>query len=359
MPITTDNIPDLIKTTLEHFVERGSIEAVYKYRDYHFINEVFTKDKTVVQSGKSIKWNITIANNGSAKFSSLYEQDSTLNKPSVVREGEQRWCYADARASYERREIMQNSQPSQIREYLKTQRIAANGSLADLIEQRSVLAPNSPNDRKNPDGLAVALCMADAGVEDYLGGFNGRTVRYGNGQTSTTTYGIDRSVEPLFRNWVANHNGMGLQLCDTVRRGMIFTNFKAPMTFRDMISKKGPKYRALMSEYMYADFLRLVNSGPDNRNGDISPFGIGKVSMHGVRPVALSTLNDVAFNPVYLVNFAHFRPVICQDEWMHESKPMNDVNQPNTYVQRIDCMFNFICTNVREAGFVVHERIAA
>lgn len=353
--LAVEDIPDLVKTTLPHFKNRGKFEAAFLYQQYYFIDEVFQKDKYETQEGKSIDWTVILDENGTARHTGLYATRQR-NKKDVVRTCTQRWCFADAEASYEAHELTMNKGPAQITKYIKTQYFAAYVSMANLIERRAVQAPNDATDTENPQGVAFAIAMLDSGVTNYTGGFLGKTARYGDGSTTTTRYGLDSALEPMWRNWGANHNGMNIQTMNTARRGLWFTGFVPPRTVKEMYMGPASKRRFLWSITDHTEYLALVNSGGDDRNGDISPFK-DNVSVHGVRPVPLGTLENVAYTPKYCVDFAHFKPCVHSDWWMKEDEPMRDVDQRHVIIQGFDCQYNYICDNLRVGGFVLHEPI--
>lgn len=353
--LTADQIPDLVMSTLPTFHDRRNIEAAFVLQKYYFIDEVFTKDRIKKQSGRSIEWRIVLEGNGTARHSGLYATRDRKKKD-VIRTGYQRWVYADAEAYYESHELTMNSGEAEIANYIQTQYFAAYKDLADELEKKAPLAPNSSDDDENPHGFGWWICMLNSGVTDYVGQFGGITSRYQDATTSTVQGGIDASIETMWRNWAANHNGMNLQTTDTIRRGMVFADFRPPRVVEDIYTGPAAKNRLFSSLAYQVDYERLVNMGPDDRNGDLSPFK-GVLNFRGVMWIGLPSMENLSYNPIYCINFSHFIPVVHSKWWMYEDTPLRDVDQRHVYVQGMDCQYNYFCNNKRQVGFVVHEPI--
>lgn len=353
--IPTEKIPDLINTTLPHFKNRGRFEAAFELQQYYFVDEIFQQDKYSVQDGSSIEWTVVLDENGTARHTGLYATRNR-NQKDAVRLGTARWCYADAYAAYEAHELTMNRGASAKAKYIKTKYFGAYKSIANIIERRAVLTPEDANDTENPQGVAWWLSKLPSGTTDYVGGFNGKYAAYADGTTTSVIGGIDAVNEPLWRSYVVNHTGMNINTLESMRKANIFTDFRPPRNVKEMYTGPASKRRVLWGLSFHAEYMRIINQGPDSRNGDYSPFN-GDPSVFGVRPVPLPTLEGVAYNPIYCVDFANFKPVVHSDWWMKETSPMNDVDQPHVFIQQIDCQYNYQADNRRSLGYCLHEPI--
>lgn len=355
--LSVSDIPDMIKTTLPYFANKGNIEVAYELQSYYFLDKVATENKMVVQDGSSIEWTVVLNENGTAEHVGLYAEID-YKQSDVVHNASQRWTWARAYATYEAHELTMNRGASAKAKYIQTKYFSAYKSIANLLEKRAVLTPEDPSDQVNPNGLLWWFSMLGAGQVDYTGGFNGKLARYGDGTTTTVIGGIDAAVEPLWRNWVANHTGMNLRTCETMRLGLIQCEFKPPRNVKEMVRGPRSDLRLLMNQFQQAEYERLVNSGSDGRNGDLSPFR-NTVTFRGIPIVGMPTLNNVAYEPIICVNFAKFEICVHANWWMEETDPMVHPNQPFVFRQVISCQYNYRLTNRREGGFILHRPIAA
>lgn len=351
--LATSQIPDLINTTLPHFKDRGRFETAFELQRYYFIQEVFQQDRYVVRDGQSIEWTVVLDDNGTARHVKLYATAQARNRRDVVKLATQRWIYAEAEVYYEAHELTMNRGASRKAKYIKTQYFAGYKSLANLLERRAILSPNDANDDENPHGISWWLSLKPSGVTDYTGAFDGYTCRYGDGTTTTIKGGIDGLINELWANWAANYTGaIDLDTMATMRRGMIFANFVPPTSVKEIFRGPNAKWRILWDLYKQEQYEALVNSGSDNRNGDLSPFK-NMITFRGVPTIGLPTLNGAAYSPIYCVNLAHFFPVVHSDWWMKEDEPLRDRDQRHVFVQGIDCQYNYMADNIREAGFTL------
>lgn len=352
--LATSQIADLINTTLPHFKDRGRFETAFELQRYYFLQEVFQQDRYTVRDGQSIEWTVVLDDNGTARHVKLYQRAQDRNRRDVVRLATQRWVYAEAEAYYEAHELTMNRGASQKAKYIKTQYFAAYKGLANMLERRAIASPDDANDDINPHGISWWLSLAPGGTEDYTGSFTGYTCRYGDGTTTFVKGGLNGTTDPLWANWCANRVTTGLDLgtMHTMRRGMIFANFVPPTSIKEIFRGPNAKWRVLWSLTDQADYEQLVNAGPDNRNGDLSPFK-NMVTFRGVPTIGLPTLENAAYSPIYVVNLAHFYPVVHSEWWLKEDEPMRDVDQRHVFVQGIDCQYNYMADNIREAGFTL------
>jgi hypothetical protein len=349
-------IPDLITTTLPHFKDRGRFGVVFELQQYYYLDTVFAEDKYEVQEGTHVEFRLVLDDNGTARHTNLYSNNE-YDKRSVVTKGSATWCYAEAIILYEKRELGMNKGDAAIAKYIQTQYFAGYKSLANLIERRAVLPPNDATDDINPQGVSFLLSMTPASTVDYIGGFNGKDARYGDGTTTTTICGIDAANEWLWRNWCANHEGeVNMRTVRSMRRAQINTGFKKPRNIKEMTSGPTSKYRIFWKFDFQEQYENLVNSGSDNRNNDISPFK-DTCTFRGVPTIGLPTYENLAYNPIHQVNFAHFMPIVKSGEWLADDEPFRHPNQRHTFVQGVDCTYNYMIDNRRDGHWVLNEEI--
>jgi hypothetical protein len=128
-----------------------------QHQQYNVVNEWFKTDKVQVDSGTSIVRNIILDTSGNARHVRLF-QKTGLNVADVQSRITAPWVQVQTSYSIERREALRNRKPAMYIELLKSRRIDGMLSLAELLEQRAWLAPDStPADDLNPYGLPYWL----------------------------------------------------------------------------------------------------------------------------------------------------------------------------------------------------------
>ncbi len=349
--LTVQQQVDLIKSTLAHYKDVDKFEAALDYQQYYFIDEVFTTDNYQVQDGTRVEFSVVLDNNGSARHATMWDPRTNHDKKDLFNTGYAEWCFADAEAVWHRQALTMNRGASKIRDELKKEYFGAYASLLNIIESRAVLAPTNSADAINPQGLGYWFGMFSG--TNYDGGFLGTTTYFADGSTSTTTGGINASTNPNWRSLAANRTAqLDIGTIDTMRYLLILGGFKTPRNLKQFYSDRNQKKKILSSHADQAAYERLVNAGPDDRNGDLNPFGAsGNLTFRGIEWIGIPTLNNDAYKRLFCVDFAYFFPIVHADWWMKADEPMTDRDQRKVITMGIDCQYNYGCDNRRRAGF--------
>ncbi|MDX2147580.1 MAG: hypothetical protein SFZ23_08670 [Planctomycetota bacterium] len=356
--LANQNIGQLILSTLAAYKDVPKFEAALDFQEYYFVDQVFRRNNYQEQSGTQVEFRCVLDNNGSARHTRLFQQRTDHNKRDLITRGVVPWVYADAEAVYEAHILTMNRGESVIVNEIKTEYFATYASLLKIIEERAVGSPDSSTDDLNPQGLGHIFGLF-AGT-NYTGGFLGQRHYYGDGTNTTSLFGIDSATQPMWRNPAANRTPtLDAGTMDTMRYLSIISEFKTPNDLREYYSDRNMRRRVLWSQNDHAAYERLVNLGPDDRNGDLNPFRGAGVTWRGLQCVPLATMNNDTYNRIYVVDFSYIFPVIHGNWWMREDEPIRDQNQRHVWTVGIDCQYAYGCDNLRRAGFVLFNPIAA
>ena len=372
--ISNSDLVDLQRTTLENLPDL-EFEVALENQTYIVINQWFTKEKMEVGSGTSIARNITLDSSGNAQHVRLY-QKQTLNVGDVQSRLTVPWVQATASYSIERREALRNRKPAMYISLIKSRRIDAMKALANLFELRGFLSPESTSDDLNPYGLPywVNKVIPSGGTGysstiDKAGTFCGRRIIFG--QTSAPTYvnnnkaGINPTASPLFRNYADLYKAIDPNFVVKLRKAFHATHFQSPITIQQMLKGPMSRYAIYMNLSTIVSYEDLVTKQNDNLGKDADTFHgqttFKRVPVHYANQLDLDDPNNNSWgsNPVYGINHDKFHPMVMDGDWMRESDPMSDVEQHNVVSTFVDCSYQYICTNVREGGFVLHLALSA
>lgn len=352
--VTTGMLRDLLATGLAK-LPMGEFEVALQYQTYPIVDQWFRRVKRRVASGHSISMRVQLTTNGSARHVGLYEVTGNA-QVDTMSEISAHWVHAEAKMHWERHELDMNRAPSRLIDLIKERRVAAMMDLADEIEEKAWLTPPTSTSQKFPLGVPYWINFLNSGTTDYNGQFAGYTAVFGDGSTTTSVGGIDGSQATFskWRNWAANHTGMGMQLIDTLRRAIRRVNFTPPMSVRQLYNGPSSQLRLYSNQDMADEYERMVNAGPDDRNGDLNPFG-GLLTFKRIPWIAVAALDAINYNPIYGLNHGHFFPYVLRDWWLKEDEPIRDRAQRHVFTVGIDCSYQFFCNNKRAGGFVIHE----
>lgn len=350
--ISNTDLLDLTRTTLQNLPDL-EFEVALDFQEYPVCNYWFAKDKVEIESGISIERNIILDTSGNAKFVRLY-QKTAIGVADVQQKITAPWVQLQTHWSIERRESLRNRAPARYIRLIQSRRVDATVDQADLLETKSWSTPTSESDDLNPRGLPYYLSKRDASSTGE--GFDGRTIRFTGGTTSTTKAGISSSgsTNPKWRNWAFTYTAVNASLVKNMRKAFHATKFRSPVLARDL--EKGPvsKYRIYMSLDVLTEYEDLATKQNDNLGRDLDPYH-GNTTFKRVPIIYTPQIDDDADDVIYGVSHNKFFPFVLEGDWMRESEPMTDVEQHNVVTTFIDSSFQFFCTNVREAGWVGHK----
>ena len=354
--ITVTQSADLITSTLPK-MPRGKWTDTYKYQQCALLESASADSAR--KSGGGTRWEmrIRLRENLTAKGVDLFEISPTL-RIKVMEKSSAEWTHSDADLIYDAREMQMNvSSQEEVIPWLATQEAAQLESMANWWEENGWLPRISATDTKSLDGVPYWIRTLATGVADPVGGFNGITTYYRSGASSTLYGGIDASLADnnRLRNWVATHGGMTVDLVNQIRTARRRVRFKAPP---NMDGKGNTNSLAGFNIYMSQDFAdeyeRLVNAGPDDRNGDVSPRNSG-TTVVGLQYTAVPALDAVSYQPVYGFSSRHLYMVTLKGMWMDKGRPLPVGSNPLIIQQKIFASGNFFCENPR-ATFCLHRQ---
>jgi len=352
--VTTTALLDVLSTGLAK-LPQGEFEVALQYQQYPIVDQWFRRHKRRVASGHSISMRVQLQTNGSARHVLLYEPTPN-NQVDTMSEISAGWVHAEAKLHFEAHELDMNREPSKLIDLMKERRVAAFLDLADEIETRAWTTPPTAASTKFPLGVPYWINFLNTGTTDLTGSFSGQTAIFGDSATTTNVGGIDGSVAAFarWRNFAANHLGMNMDTMDTIRRAIRRVGFTPPVTIRDLYRGAASQLRLYSSQDYADEYERMVNAGPDNRNGDLNPFG-GILTFKRIPWIGVPALDSVSHNPIYGLNHAYFFPYVLRDWWLKEDEPIRDRSQRHVFTVGIDCSYQFFCLNRRAGGFVLHS----
>ena len=242
-------------------------------------------------------------------------------------------------------------------------------SLANLIEQSGWQVPSSQTDSLHPYGIPYYLNFANNGVKNY--GFQGQTIRFAGGTSTTVCAGIDAVANPKWQNFVGVYQKVDNNLLRLLRTSVRQTRFQ-PAPF--MESPGNDKWGSNSALYTSNDVVTELENLADLRDDDNQPKDLAGKMLHSndgvvffnkmpvwyvpvldtqtVTNTAGSTVNP---NAIYCVDWSKLQPVVREGYWLVESKPIVDHGQHTTFTVFNDSSFNVIGINRRSLGFVLHN----
>lgn len=354
-----DDLGDLLNTTLPDLPRTFS--STLRQTDYPLTRMFFTEFKRKKQGGKWYEKRIRARARTTFQFVNLYEPTGALQEDLVVVQRTD-WIHWQEKMPFDDREVDANSGGAQIIEMMEERRDGSYEGIYNGLEDDLSDVPDNSSDRKHLSGLPYWAPTLELNSEDPDGGFNGKTIYFRDGTSSTTRAGVDLSDarNQRARTFVGTYSGYADEpFFDLLRRAITRTNFGTLLQLegeKPADSSAGGMY-LLADHDMNDQLVRRINKGPDDQNGDIERFDQAKFS--GVKMVRVPTLSSFAYKPVYGCKRAKTFGIVLKDRWMKELKAINSQSTPETWVVPIVGTCNLTCDDPRSGIFNLHVKRTA
>lgn len=267
------------------------------------------------------------------------------------------WVFFEQKMEFDDRVMKMNSGGPQIIDMMKAERSGAYEDIFNNLEDDLASAPSTSGDPRTPYGLPYWFPTLSLNTSDPTGGFNGQTIYFRDGTSSTTRAGVDLSLaaNARLRTFAGTYSGYADEaFFDLLRRAMTRTNFGTLAHLegdKPAGSSPGDMY-LLASHDMCDQIAKRVNKGPDDQNGDTERFRDGQ--FRGVGFIRSPNFENFAYNPVYGIKRSKTFGIVLKGGWMQEIPAQNSQATLRTYVIGITGDYNLTCDDPRSGGFCLH-----
>lgn len=352
------SLGDLLTGTLKK-TPKGKITETLKRSRYAGVQAFWANNKENLSGGTYYEARVRARAGGTAKFVNPYQ-----STPNDVRDlmvtMQTPAAYYEAKMRYDERELLHNANGEQIVSIIDTRRSGCYEDIYNLVEDNLPLAPTSATpaagDPQELYGLSYWFPMLGSGVTDTVGGFNGITVNFRDGTTSTTVANVDRNLadNSRLRSWVATYGGtITADTLRTIRNAMVNTDFVSLPKIDGQSLKGDGEHLLFMSHERANEYEDLVNAGPDDRNNDTMPFhDVNR--FRGTKVVRMPSLSGITYTPFYGAYTKHTYGVTWKGDHMRETDAVNSPTELRTWTVGVVGTTNLTCDNPRAGGFCIH-----
>lgn len=267
------------------------------------------------------------------------------------------WVHWEQKMEFDERTKEMNSGGAMIIDNMKMERSGAYENIFNEMEDALTLAPLNATDARSIYGLPYWAPTLELNTADSDGGFNGKTIYFRDGTSSTTRAGLDLSLSKNARgrSFVGTYSGYtDTAFYDVLRRAVTRTNFGTLAQIegdKPAGSSAGDMY-LLASHDMCDQIEARINRGPDFQQGDTERFT--DPQFRGIKFIRTPTLGNLAYSPVYGIKRSKVFGIVLKDTWMKELPAMNSQATPLTWVVPIVATCNLTCDDPRSGIFVLH-----
>ncbi len=360
MSVKNADLADMIAITLNDLPSQ-EFEVGWNNQDYEFCR-IYQTERMEIDGGPQIERKVLLDHTGNARYRRLFDTDEP-QVGDVMHTIKVPWTQIGTNYSWDRLEIMRNKNSAKgFINLMKVRRIDGLASLADLIEEKAWLAPDSETDDLHPYGVPYYLTpyTDTSGTVNSSSGFVGQAIKFGDATYSYICANINANSEAKWRNYAAVYTTVDNAMLKSFRIAFMKTRFKAPLIIDDPQDKRTAQKRIYTDSDTVAQMMNLADQKDDNHQGkdvlsNLRVDDSGLCFVNRLPVVFIPELEGADLTPIYCIDFAKFIPYVQEGYWMEEGEPMTDRGQHTTFTVFLDGAHNNLCLNRRTCGFVMHK----
>lgn len=332
MPLTYDQIVDLVTGTLEDLGKLKWTMIATDLQEHHAMTQILKKKKVKIRSGISVRRSLMVDHSGAAKHVGAFAED-TLNVGTVMKTISVDWRHTTTNYTWDKSEFRMNTDPAEIYDLIKTRRDDAMIALAELMEEAMWSKPADSTDDITPYGLKYWM------VGNASEGFYGAA-------PAGFSAGAGGLVHSRWRNWTFEFDALTREdAIRKIKRALKHTNFKPPIPVKDYYL--GADKSMYTTEDVQTELEERVEEQNDNLGADLDKYGdnavIRRIPIRWA-PYLDSDTND----PILGVDWGCIYPFFLAGEYMEEDPPQKAAKQHRVLEVHIDTTWNTLCTDRRK-----------
>lgn len=336
--LSATQLGDLVQTTIRDLGKPRYTEIATDLQVHTAMRNLLRKNRVELQSGSGVQWDVMIGQSGAAANIGLGASDN-VNIVDVMTQATADWRNTTTNYAIIGQEISMNSEPSRIVDLIKTRRIAAMISMAEIMESNFWGPPVAFTDVLTPWGVNTWI------VKNATEGFNG------GAPSGYTTIGLNPTTYPRWNNWTYQYTQVSQDdLIRHWRKAATFTNFQPPVEGIPTFNT-GENYGYYTNYGVLGPLEEVLGSQNDNIGDDVAKYD-GRVHFRQIPVNWVPKLEADTTNPVYGLQWGEFKTMILKDWWLRETHVPIYPGQHTVSAHFLDCTYQWVARN-RRSHFVL------
>lgn len=351
MPITDQDIADLVTTTLNTIKKDNFVDMSQELTEYIVVPYLLTKRGGLIvkKGGVGLEVTLMVEHGGRSRFVGEYDEDVIVVVDHLKK---MRLFYSllTDNLAYTRSELLDNRGQERINNVLKPRRRAMYLRVAETMEENFFQTPDADDDL-TPWGLKYWI------VKNATAGFNG-----GYAAGFTRVANVNLTEVPQFKNYTAQYTAISkADLVLKMRRAHRKTNWRSPRKDSGVEGDTSQRRLLLTNEDVIEGIENIGEAQNENLGRDIASMTAGtNKNMGGLRqtpdgeilfkrhPVVYArSLDDDTSDPVYGIDMHTFHAMTQQGDNMRLGDFAKAPNQHRVFAAHLDHKHQTICTNRR------------
>jgi len=338
--LTIDEIADDVIASQRELGRGRLTEIATDIQDHVAFNQLMRQSRIQTSTtGRGWQWQVMVQQSGAARHVGLFEVDS-VNVGDVLKQANVPPRFANSNYAIDLREQLMNAGPAEIVDIVKTRRMDAMISFAELLDADFWESPSASSDDKKPWGTPYWFPY------DSAVGFNGGdNAAFANGPAD-----IDSDTYSRWKYYSGQYTNVTKpDLIRKMRKAATFVGFRTPMGANIIPSyNTGDNFGYYTNYNVIGVMEELLESQNDNLGRDIASMD-GRIMFRGNPVVWVPRLEGRAGDPVYGLNWGVMKLGVIPGWFMREFPLVRKEETQHTVMQgHIDTHCNFLCRNRRK-----------
>ncbi len=336
--LTAPQLGDLVNTTLRDLGKPKFTEIATDLQRHTAMRNLLKKNRIELASGYGVQFDVMVTQSGAAANVGLGASDN-VNIVDTMTQATADWRNTTTNYAVVGQEISMNAEPSRIVDLVKTRRIAAMISMAEIMEANFWGPPVALSDNLTPWGVNTWI------VKSATEGFNG------GAPSGYTTIGLNPTTYPRWQNWTYQYTAVSRDdLIRHWRKAATFTDFQPPVDGIPTFNT-GDQYGFYTNYGVIGPLEEALESQNENLGNDVASKD-GKTMFRRVPVSWVPKLEADTTNPVYGINWGWFKTYILKGWWLKETHVPIYPGQHTVSAHFLDATYQFITKN-RRCHFVL------
>lgn len=348
-------IKDMVTGTLDVYWKKGRFTQIAQtFQRYAFYGHLLQENRLSFDTGLGITHTLMDKLSETAEWVGLFE-GGTISFTDLLTQMNVDYKHLRNHWPFDQKEKwFQSGSNEKVADVLRARDQACTIGLIENLENTAWKPPDSTLTKEM---FPVPFWIVwNASTEGFTG-------KYPSGFTSLA--GVDLDKHPNFQNFSRIYaDATRDDMIREMRLTHMKTDFRSPLDVNEFRGIIGQNFRIYTNDTGMLQMWELAEDRNENLTWDIGKQDNqttfkGNMLIHVPRldsnPILASDGATTVYRPYYFINRENFHVVVLSQDFMRRAEPMNDRNDPDTFVNWKFLTVQTMCTNRRANGIVAAD----